>query len=91
MLMNRLHIINTCHRCPYCVSGKGKVEPLFKQDRKNGLLEPHLDDCFLRTEREAVCNRPGGEGESPEDDSGDGRAHEKVLQWNSQYVVYLRF
>ena len=32
------------------MSGKGKVAPHFKQVRKDGLPELHLDYCFLSTE-----------------------------------------
>ena len=37
--------------CQYCVQGKGRVAPHFKQPvRTDGLTEIHFDYCFMSTE-----------------------------------------
>ena len=37
--------------CQYCVEGKGKMAPHFKQQaRTDGLTEIHFDYCFMSTE-----------------------------------------
>ena len=36
--------------CTFCVMGKGKAAPHFKQSRLDGLPELHLDYCFMSTE-----------------------------------------
>ena len=36
--------------CQYCIQGKGKVAPRFKQkQRGDGLMEVHFDYCFMST------------------------------------------
>ena len=37
--------------CRYCVEGKGKMAPHFKQEhREDGMPEVHFDYCFMSTE-----------------------------------------
>ena len=36
--------------CTFCVMGKGKAAPHYKQDRDDGLPELHIDYCFMATE-----------------------------------------
>ena len=36
--------------CAFCVMGKGKAAPHYKQTREDGLPEIHLDYCFMSTE-----------------------------------------
>ena len=36
--------------CTFCVMGRGKTSPHFKQSRDDGLPELHVDYCFMATE-----------------------------------------
>ena len=78
--------------CPHCMRGKAKALGCKKSDKVAGDLEEfHLDYCFPDYGRAAVGDHRGGEGESHEDDPGDGRTHDRCVQLNPRYVVYLRF
>ena len=37
--------------CQYCVEGKGKMAPRFKQQARTDLTETHFDYCFMSTDR----------------------------------------
>ena len=42
--------------CTFCVQGKGKASPRFKNpSRSDGLSEVHLDYCFLSTEGDKLA------------------------------------
>ena len=42
--------------CQYCVQGKGKTAPRFKQkQRGDGLIEVHFDYCFMSTHGSPMC------------------------------------
>ena len=42
--------------CTYCIQGKGKTAPHFKQkEREDGMPEVHLDYCFMSTHGSPMC------------------------------------
>ena len=41
--------------CTFCVMGKGKAAPHYKQDRDDGLPELHIDYCFMATENKPLA------------------------------------